>query len=115
MALFLDVKYANLVSGRLEKFKIKTYNPYTANFRCPLCGDSKKNIHKARGFFFQKADSVIFKCHNCGINISFSNFLKEIDVPTQQHYAFEKFKEGNTGRNFVVEEPKFEFKTKMSA
>ena len=91
MALFLDVKYANLVSGRLEKFKIKTYNPYTANFRCPLCGDSKKNIHKARGFFFQKADSVIFKCHNCGAGRTISTFLRDVDPSLQKEYMLESY------------------------
>ena len=106
---FVDVKYINLISSRLQKFKKVKNNLY--NFRCPICGDSQRNKSKARGYLYQVKNNTNFKCHNCGINISFSNFLKEIDVPTQQHYAFEKFKEGNTGRNFVVEEPKFEFKT----
>jgi hypothetical protein len=105
---FVDVKYINLISSRLQKFKKVKNNLY--NFRCPLCGDSQRNKSKARGYLYQVKNNTNFKCHNCGINISFSNFLKEIDPSTQQHYAFEKFKEGNTGRNFVVEEPKFEFK-----
>jgi len=106
---FVDVKYINLISSRLQKFKKVKNNLY--NFRCPICGDSQRNKSKARGYLYQVKNNTNFKCHNCGINISFSNFLKEIDAPTQQHYAFEKFKEGNTGRNFVVEEPKFEFET----
>jgi DNA primase len=31
-----------------------------------LCGDSKKNKTKARGFLFTKGDVVFYKCHNCG-------------------------------------------------
>jgi hypothetical protein len=42
--------------------------------------------------------------------MSLSNFLKKIDPVVHKQYAFEKFKDGHTGRNFVVEEPKFEFK-----
>jgi hypothetical protein len=41
--------------------------------------------------------------------MSFNNFLKQYDSSLHKQYALEKFKQGNTGRNFVVEEPKFEF------
>ena len=43
--------------------------------------------------------------------LSFNNFLKQIDTSLHKQYTMEKFKEGFAGgRNFVVEEPKFEFK-----
>jgi hypothetical protein len=41
--------------------------------------------------------------------MSFNNFLKKIDPTLHRQYTLEKFKEGYTGKNFVVEEPKFEF------
>lgn len=41
--------------------------------------------------------------------MSFNNFLKQLDPTAYKQYTFEKFKEGNTGKNFVVEEPKFNF------
>ena len=41
--------------------------------------------------------------------MSFNNFLKELDPVLHKQYTLEKFKEGHTGRGFVVEEPKFEF------
>jgi hypothetical protein len=41
--------------------------------------------------------------------LSFNNFLKKIDPSLHQQFTLEKFKEGFTGKNFVVEEPKFEF------
>ena len=44
------------------------------------------------------------------MNISFNNFLKEIDSTTHKQYVFEKFKEGHTGKNFVVEQPEEVFK-----
>ena len=104
---YVDVKYINLISSRLQKFKKVKNNLY--NFRCPICGDSQRNKNKARGYFYQVKNNTNFKCHNCGVNVSFNNFLKQIDSATYKQYAFEKFKEGHTGRSFVVEEPKFEF------
>ena len=53
----------------------------------------------------------IIKCHNCGVNVSFNNFLKQIDPTIHKQYTFEKFKEGHTGKNFTVEEPVFNFET----
>jgi len=106
---FIDVKYINLISSRLLKFK--KVKPHLYNFRCPLCGDSKKNKNKARGYFYQVKNNTNYKCHNCGVNISFNNFLKEIDNTTHKQYIFEKFKDGHTGKNFVVEQPEEVFKT----
>jgi predicted RNA-binding Zn-ribbon protein involved in translation (DUF1610 family) len=104
---YVDVKYINLISARLEKFKKVKNNLY--NFRCPICGDSKKNRNKTRGYLYQVKNNTNFKCHNCGVNISFNNFLKELDTATHKQYTFEKFKEGHTGRNFVIDEPTFVF------
>ena len=100
---YIDVKYINLISSRILKFK--RVKPHLYNFRCPICGDSQKNKNKARGYFYQVKNNTNFKCHNCGINISFNNFLKEIDPPTHKQYSFEKFKEGHTGKNFVTSTP----------
>tara|TARA_Y100001963_G_scaffold115826_1_gene160821 strand:+ start:194 stop:1186 length:993 start_codon:yes stop_codon:yes gene_type:complete len=100
---YIDVKYINLISSRLLKFK--RVKPHLYNFRCPICGDSKKHKNKARGYFYQVKNNTNFKCHNCGVNISFNNFLKQIDAPTHKEYAFEKFKDGHTGKNFVSSTP----------
>jgi len=103
----VDSKYIGLVSSRLEKFKRVKSNLY--NFRCPICGDSQRNKNKARGYFYQVKNNTNFKCHNCSASLSFNNFLKEIDINLHKQYTLEKFKEGNTGRNFVVESPKLQF------
>jgi len=105
----IDSKYIGLVSSRLQKFKRVKSNLF--NFRCPICGDSQKHKNKARGYFYQVKTNTNFKCHNCGASLSFNNFLKQIDTTLHKQYTMEKFKEGFAGgRNFVVEEPKFEFK-----
>jgi transcription elongation factor Elf1 len=106
---FIDVKYINLISSRFQKFKKVKNNLY--NFRCPICGDSQKNKNKARGYLYQVKNNTNFKCHNCGINISFNNFLKQIDSTIYKQYTFDKFKEGSTGKNFTAEEPTFHFET----
>ena len=103
----IDSKYIGIISPRLGKFKRVKSNLY--NFRCPICGDSKKNKNKTRGYIYSVKTNTNFKCHNCGASMSFSNFLKHVDAPTHKQYSLEKFKEGHTGRNFVVEEPDFKF------
>ena len=104
---FVDVKYINLISARFQKFKKVKNNLY--NFRCPICGDSHRNKNKARGYLYQVKNNTNFKCHNCGVNVSFNNFLRQIDPVIHKQYTFEKFKEGHTGRNFAAQEPVFQF------
>jgi len=104
----IDSKYIGLVSSRLQKFKRVKSDLY--NFRCPICGDSQKHKNKARGYIYQVKNNSNFKCHNCGASMSLNNFLKTIDTTLHKQYTLEKFKEGHTGRNFVVEEPTFTFK-----
>jgi hypothetical protein len=104
---FVDDKYINLLSSRLEKFVKK--NPNLYNCRCPICGDSKTDKKKSRGFFYQKKSNTNYKCHNCGINISLNNFLKRVDPTLHSQFSMEKFKNGHVGKNFTVEEPKFVF------
>jgi len=103
----IDSKYIGIISSRLQKFKKVKNNLYT--FRCPICGDSQKNKNKTRGYFYMVKNNTNFKCHNCGANMSLNNFIKKIDTTVHKQYTLEKFKEGHTGKNFVVEEPKFEF------
>ena len=104
----VDSKYIGLVSSRLQKFKRVKADLY--NFRCPICGDSSRNKNKARGYIYAVKNNTNFKCHNCGASLSFNNFLKEMDTNLHKQYTLEKFKEGHTGRNFVVDEPNFVFK-----
>ena len=104
----IDSKFISLVSARLEKFKKIKNDLY--NFRCPVCGDSKKNKSKTRGYLYSVKSDVNFRCHNCGSSMTFNNFLKKIDPVVHRQYIMERFKEGTTGRSTVVEDPKFEFK-----
>ena len=112
----VDSKFIGLISPKLQKFK--RVKPDLYNFRCPICGDSKKNKSKTRGYLYSIKADINFRCHNCGASMTFSNFLKEIDPAVHKQYVFERFKGSKTGRGTVVEEPKFnftapEFKTKI--
>ena len=44
------------------------------NFRCPVCGDSKKSSTKKRGWFYKNTAS--FYCFNCSTALSGIKFLK---------------------------------------
>ena len=104
----IDSKYVGLISSRLQKFK--KVKPDLYNFRCPICGDSQKNKNKCRGYMYVVKNNTNFKCHNCGASLSLNNFIKKIDGTLHKQYTLEKFKEGHTGRSFVVDEPEFKFK-----
>ena len=104
----IDSKYVGLISSRLQKFKKVKQDLY--NFRCPICGDSQKNKNKCRGYMYVMKNNTNFKCHNCGASLSLNNFIKKLDTTLHKQYTLEKFKEGHTGRNFVVDEPIFTFK-----
>jgi transcription elongation factor Elf1 len=104
---FIDTKHISLISSRLKKFKKIKSNLY--NFRCPFCGDSERNKNKARGYFYSVKNNTNYKCHNCGLSISFANFLKKVDSNLYKEYCIEKFKEGKTGKNFSTKKPEFKF------
>ena len=113
---YLDTKYINLASASLQKYKKVKNGLWT--FRCPYCGDSKKNKNKTRGYIFQVKGDHVFKCHNCGITRSFSNFLKDHVPHVYDEYVMERYKEGTIGKNVpkpdltqFISKPKFAKKT----
>ena len=105
MSTYIDIKYLNLLSTRLPKFKRKS--EYLYNFRCPHCGDSQKSQTKARGFVYRKKNDMFFKCHNCGVGQTLGNLIKFVDPSMHKEYIFERFKEGKVVAK--KEEPEFDF------
>ena len=93
MTIWLDTKYINEISSQLLLFKKKNGNLWT--FRCPFCGDSQKNKRKTRGYLYTKNHTISYRCHNCGIGKSLSNFFKELDHPLFKRYQMEMFMNGN--------------------
>ena len=90
MSNYVDLKYINILSARLEQFKQKGKNLF--NFRCPYCGDSQKDKTKARGYLYAVKNDMFYKCHNCGIGTNMPNFIKDRDQKLYSEYFFEKFK-----------------------
>jgi hypothetical protein len=97
MSLFIDKKYINLVSPSLNRFVWKSAN--LANMRCPLCGDSKKNKHKARGYFYQRDNDMFFRCHNCGASHTMYKFLELVSPAMCKEYSLERWRNGETGHS----------------
>lgn len=89
---WLDDKYINLLSFKLDRFKRLDSQNY--NFRCPFCGDSKKNRFKARGNVFPSTEGGLFyKCFNCGIAMKASTFIERVDDELYKEYRLESLKE----------------------
>jgi len=103
---YLDDQYIRLVSSQLDKF---TKKAGTYNFRCPYCGDSKKHQNKARGYLFKMKNDYVFKCHNCGMGRTFTNFLKDQNSSLHDRYVMERYRDGLTGRRSQTANPEFNF------
>lgn len=98
----VDQKYVSLLVYKMDQFKKKGSNLY--NFRCPYCGDSHKNKHKARGYLYEKKGSLFYHCHNCGEHKSFKYFLKENEPVLYHEYILEQLKKLDKAPTVIVEE-----------
>jgi len=103
---FVDIKFAQMLGGRLDNFRIKSTSPYKINFRCPICGDSEKSRSKSRGWLLERKNSFHYYCHNCGASHTFHNFLKSQDNMLYNDYIAEKFiSNGDTSKKKTEEKP----------
>lgn len=112
MSLYTDNKYIRLISSRLRNFKQKKDDLY--NFSCPICGDSRKNLHKARGYAFKKGNDLFYTCHNCGVGTTLAKLIEHIDPTLYKEYILERYTSGEVGRGktkstipFNIKPPKF--------
>jgi len=95
--IYIDSKYAR----RLKLDQCKETRTNFFNFRCPLCGDSKKSLSKKRGWLMphKKRNTILqFYCHNCQETMKFSYFLKKINHHLWIEYTRELLIEG---KNFT--------------
>lgn len=93
MSIYVDRKFVSMISGRLERFHAKS--DYLWNFRCPICGDSKTNKLKARGYIYRRKDGLFFSCKNCNASMSMGNLIKAIDPSLYREYLMENYKESS--------------------
>lgn len=120
MVDIVELQYATMLSNRLDRFKVKSTNPYKINFRCPVCGDSQKSKAKARGWLLESNQHFHFYCHNCGASLSFMNFLKTVDQMSYNDFVAARFIDKaktetpntsvtNTDDAFKKSKPSFDF------
>lgn len=99
MTIYVDKLFINKVSFNLDRFR--WLNNSTANFRCNVCGDSKKNKRKARAYFYISKDGQDYRfcCKNCDIDVKFGGYLRKFFPNLYQEYRLEnlRFK----GRNVL--------------
>lgn len=95
--MYTEIKYINLLSPRLEKFKHR--KDYLWNFRCPICGDSQTNRNKARGFIFKIKQDLVYKCHNCQVAMPLPRLIETLDPELFRQYKLEKFRESTKPRD----------------
>jgi hypothetical protein len=105
MSLHIDVKFVSLISGRFERIVRK--NDYLWNCRCILCGDSKKNKSKMRGYIYRKQDRLNYICHNCGASTSIGNIIQRLDENLYKEYIMERYSSGAGGKHTNIKKPKF--------
>ncbi len=94
MSMWIETKYINLLSTQLDRFARKDETLY--NFRCPFCGDSSRNKHKARGYVYRVENKLNFKCHNCSHGTNLYGLLEFCDPSLAQQYKLENYKEGHS-------------------
>jgi hypothetical protein len=91
------MKFASLLGTRLRNFAKK--NDYLWNYSCPVCGDSKTNPRKARGYIYKFKQDLLVKCHKCGYSTNIGNLIKYLDSNLYDEYVVERYKTGATRYN----------------
>ena len=102
----LDHKYCGILSTRLEQYQIKQTNPYQANFRCYVCGDSEKKKSKKRGWLLDTDKGGWYYCHNCGHSSHIERFLKEHFPAVYNDYVADKLLEKISGDKLLTSSKK---------
>lgn len=98
---YINLKYIQTISTRLKRFKIKSRSPIEVNFRCPVCGDSKKSERKARGWIIQnkQSGSLSYYCHNCDDSRSFYRFIEFLDPTLAKEYYVDLYLSKSVKKN----------------
>jgi hypothetical protein len=77
MDFIIERQFIERLGETLEGFERKRSDLYT--FRCPVCGDSKTDPKKRRGFIYRQFGKTRFKCHKCGVSESLAAFIRRMD------------------------------------
>jgi hypothetical protein len=91
MSLWIDQSFVQRLCVRFRNFR--QIKPNLWQMACPICGDSKKNLRKSRGYIYEKKQELMYRCHNCNAGHSFGNFMRLIDPVLYDEYKMELFKD----------------------
>ena len=110
-----DVDFIQRISHRLERFN--WVNSGKAIFRCPICGDSRKDPTKVRGAFICEGDTWFFSCFNGCDTRSFGNFLRVFDEQLYKEYRVARFsgRKSQSSFSFNVSKPKKQLEFSQTA
>lgn len=92
---WIDNEFAFRALAHLPRFKqVNNSSRLKLNCRCPICGDSQKDLFKARFWAYGNPDGkVALHCYNCDIHITLSQYLKEYEPDLYREYILEIRKE----------------------
>lgn len=110
----LEREYAIRALAHLPKFRQVTGSDFKLNCRCPICGDSQKDMHKARFWAYPTKDGTSMRvhCFNCDVDMYLSKYLKEYEEDLYREYLLEWRKEQALGKTSA---PKVEISEKIKA
>lgn len=102
MSAYIELKYIQLISPSLERFRWAVPSKIAA-CRCYICGDSKKSKFKTRACFYlvQQSNKFNYKCYNCSASMSLKKFLKLHFPHYYQEYRLEMFAELKASRSHL--------------
>lgn len=110
---WVNKEFAIRALSHLPKFRQVNGSVFKLNCRCNVCGDSEKNIHKARFWAFEtKTGDIRLHCFNCAYSDWLSKYLKEYEEELYREYLLEWRKEQSLGR---TQQPAVEVSEKIKA
>ena len=95
---WVDNEYALKVFYTLDRFKQVSTMPFKLQARCPICGDSQKDLLKARFWYYEHKGTMFVHCFNCDYSSGFGRFLENHDESLYREYLLEKRKEETFGQ-----------------
>lgn len=112
---WVDKEFAIRAFSHMPKFRQVPGSDFKINCRCPICGDSLKDIHKARFWAYpsKDGDSIRVHCFNCDADLWLRKYLQEYDEELYREYIMEKRKEQVFNKPKAKVEISDKFKAKM--
>lgn len=89
--LVVDIEFVGEASVYLDGFSDK--GNYTWNSRCPVCGDSERDVTKRRLYLYRREDTILVHCHNCGFSGRLRKLLEHLSPELADRYITKTFTE----------------------